>query len=489
MDAVMNSSAELEDLRRRLAEAEDMLRAIRAGEVDAIVVNGGAAPAAVYTLKSASDPYRQLIEQMSEGALTLSTEGVILYCNAAFARMLQRPRERVIGGLIAEHFAERTANPRASELLARTAHGGYEIQLRTAGGEVVHTLVSSTRLTVDGEVLHCLVVTDLSRQELRLVHEAIVGSSADAIFSIGRDGAIASWNAAAERLLGYTPHQAIGGDIAMLLPLEQREQLPELLERVAYGDVVRFDARCFRKDGGQIEMSVGMSAISTVQGANAIAVIARDITERKLAEAQIQFLMREADHRAKNMLSVVQAIANLSAFQGDTGTFVKRFGERLVALSECHDLLVQSKWASVDLEQLIRRHLDCYMIGRESRISIGGPALRLAETAAKPISMALHELATNASKYGAFSSASGALSVSWRITESNFELLWKEQNGPPPPAEIHHGFGNRVMTQMLALAIKGAVRLEYPPAGCIWQVLAPLDRIVADLPRDACDHG
>jgi PAS domain-containing protein len=83
LDAVMNSSAELEDLRRRLAEAEDMLRAIRAGEVDAIVVNGGAAPAAVYTLKSASDPYRQLIEQMSEGALTLSTEGVILYCNAA----------------------------------------------------------------------------------------------------------------------------------------------------------------------------------------------------------------------------------------------------------------------------------------------------------------------------------------------------------------------------------------------------------------------
>ena len=100
--------------------------------------------------------------------------------------------------------------------------------------------------------------------------------------------------------------------------------------------------------------------------------------------------MREADHRAKNMLSVVQAIANLSAFQGDTETFVKRFGERLVGLSECHDLLVQSKWASVDLEQLIRRHLDCYMIGRESRISIDGPTLRLAETAAKPISMALH---------------------------------------------------------------------------------------------------
>lgn len=476
----MNSSAELEDLRRRLAEAEEMLRAIRAGEVDAIVVNGGAAPA-VYTLKSASDPYRQLIEQMSERALTLSTEGVILYCNAAFARMLQRPRERIIGGLIAEHFAERTANSRVSELLAKTAHGGYEIQLRTAAGEIVHTLVSSTLLTVDGEALHCLVATDVTHQELRLVHEAIVGSSPDAIFSIGRDGVIASWNAAAERLLGYTPHQAIGHGVAMLLPLERREQLPELLDRVAHGEVVRFDASCFRKDGGQIEMSVGMSAISAVQGANAIAVIARDITERKLAEAQIQFLMREADHRAKNMLSVVQAIANLSSFQGDPATFVKRFGERLVGLSECHDLLVQSRWVSVDLEQLIRRHLDCYMIGRESRISVEGPTLRLSETAAKPISMALHELATNASKYGAFSSVGGALAVRWRIAEDNLELLWKEQNGPPPPTTIHHGFGYRVMTQMLALAIKGAVRVEYPPTGCVWQVVAPLDRIAADL--------
>ena len=111
---------------------------------------------------------------------------------------------------------------------------------------------------------------------------------------------------------------------------------------------------------------------------------------------------------------------------------MKRFGKRLVGLSECHDLLVQSKWASVDLEQMIRRNLDCYMIGRELRISINGPTLRLAETAAKPIGMALHELATNARKYGAFSGAIGGLSVSWRFAENNVEVLWKEQDGPPP---------------------------------------------------------
>ena len=107
----MVNSAELEDLRNRLAEAENMLRAVRAGEIDAIVVNGGAA-SAIYTLKSASDPYRQLIEQMSEGALTLSTEGVILYCNAAFARMIRRPRERLVGGLLSELIVPRMEQSR-----------------------------------------------------------------------------------------------------------------------------------------------------------------------------------------------------------------------------------------------------------------------------------------------------------------------------------------------------------------------------------------
>ena len=90
---------ELQGLREKLSEAEDMLRAIRAGEVDAIVVNGGDIPQ-IYTLKGASDTYRLIVEQMSEGALTVSSEGVILYCNAAFARMIGLPRERLVGTLI-----------------------------------------------------------------------------------------------------------------------------------------------------------------------------------------------------------------------------------------------------------------------------------------------------------------------------------------------------------------------------------------------------
>ena len=160
-----------------------MLRAIRAGEVDAIVVNGGAAPA-VYTLKSASDPYRQLIEQMSEGALTLSTEGVILYCNAAFARMIQRPREGLVGGLLSELIVPQMEQSQLTEFFDRTARGGQEIEFRADSGETSQAYVSSTFLRVDNEALHCLVVTDLTRQELRILHQAIVGSSPDAVLLI-----------------------------------------------------------------------------------------------------------------------------------------------------------------------------------------------------------------------------------------------------------------------------------------------------------------
>jgi len=293
------SSEELENLRRRLAEAEEMLRAIRAGEIDAIVVKGATNPV-VYTLKGAADPYRLLVEQMSEGALTVSSTGVILYCNAAFARMIRRPRERLVGGLLSELIVRQMDQRQLTEFFERTARGGEEIEFRTDGGERGHAYVSSTPLTLDDEPLHCLVVTDLSRQELRILHEAIVGSSPDAICSLKGDGAIASWNAAAADLFGYTTCEAIGNSILMLFLPEQREQVIERMQRVLQGEVVRDDFRCATKSGSGVEVSFGLAPI--VAGSdNAIAVIAKDITERKRLEEEL----RDADRRKDEFLATL----------------------------------------------------------------------------------------------------------------------------------------------------------------------------------------
>jgi PAS domain S-box-containing protein len=159
-----DSSSSQQELREKLAEAEEMLRAIRAGEVDAIVVNGGDIPQ-IYTLKGASDTYRLIVEQMSEGALTVSSEGAILYCNAAFARMIGLPRERLVGTLIMALAIDEDARLLA-RLFSETDGGTLSIRLKGAGEELLPAQISSTPMSVEGEPVHCLVVTDLKRQEM-----------------------------------------------------------------------------------------------------------------------------------------------------------------------------------------------------------------------------------------------------------------------------------------------------------------------------------
>jgi PAS domain S-box-containing protein len=235
-------------------------------------------------VKGAAEPYRMLVEQMSEGALTISAEGVILYCNAAFARMLGLPRERLVGALFATLLAGSNHAFQFDRFLARTAEGGQDLRLRTDGGFDLHVQVSSSRLSIDGEAIYCLAITDLSRQELRVLHEAIVSSSADAIFPIEPDGTIESWNAATEQLFGYSAEQAIGANVRTLLLQERQQHADAELRRVGNGEIARFDESCITSTGA-VEMSLILSPIMTPAGScGAIAVIARDISDRKQAE-------------------------------------------------------------------------------------------------------------------------------------------------------------------------------------------------------------
>jgi PAS domain S-box-containing protein len=160
----IDAIGEIATLREQLAEAEELLRAIRGGEVDAIVVDGRGAPA-VYTLKSASDTYRLIVEQMSEGALTVSSDGIILYCNAAFARMAGRTRERLTGTLLTALVAD-DGTDKLARLYADTAGGTLSITLKDAEGANIPAQISSTPIMIEEESVHCLVVTDLSRQEM-----------------------------------------------------------------------------------------------------------------------------------------------------------------------------------------------------------------------------------------------------------------------------------------------------------------------------------
>lgn len=463
-------------LRQRLAEMEETLRAIREGEIDAIVVGSKGSPA-VYTLKSAAEPYRLIVEQMSEGALTISSDGIILYCNTAFARMLDVPREKLVGTLLRDLVIGSVEEPLA-KLLVRSG-SAQELRFRAAGGAIAHVYVSSAPLIVEGVPIHCLVVTDLSRQELRILHDAIVNSSVDAIYALTLDGTIESWNPGAERLYGYTAQEAIGKNFHKLVPPKKQAETQDLLARMAAGESFKLETARVTKAGVSVEVSVSWAPIKAPQGAiSGAAVIARDITERRQRESQIRLLMNEVNHRAKNLLTVVQSIARQTAKDQDAETFTERLNQRIAALAASHDLLVQSNWLGVEIGGLVNVQLAYWMDLLGTRIVAEGPAIRLKPAAAQTLGMVLHELATNAAKYGALSNAEGCIRITWNVGGASLRLRWSEHGGPPATPPRRRGFGHAIIVQMVEHTLEAEVHLEYPSSGVVWELVAPADRAV-----------
>jgi len=199
---------------------------------------------------------------------------------------------------------------------------------------------------------------------------------------------------------------------------------------------------------------------------------AQDITERKEREEKENLLMREINHRAKNMLSVVDAIAHQTATRNPED-FVERFSERIQALSANQDLLVRNEWNGVEIEDLVRAQLALFADLIGSRIGVHGPKLRFKAASAQAIGLALHELATNAGKYGALSTDTGRVDVRWGTSGDIFTMSWTERDGPPVSTPKRRGFGTIVMEAMTERSVDGTVDLDYAPSGVTWRLTCP----------------
>jgi len=207
-------------------------------------------------------------------------------------------------------------------------------------------------------------------------------------------------------------------------------------------------------------------------GASIIGTVA-DITERKEREEKEHLLMREINHRAKNMLSIVDAIAHQTATRNPED-FVERFSERVQALSANQDLLVRNEWRGVEIEDLVRAQLAPFagLIG--SRIAVRGPKLRLKPASAQAIGLSLHDLATNAGKYGALSTDRGRVDVSWGTVGDALTMRWTEREGPLVSPPKRRGFGTIVMETMTERSVDGTVDLDYAPSGATWSLTCPV---------------
>jgi two-component sensor histidine kinase/CheY-like chemotaxis protein len=211
-----------------------------------------------------------------------------------------------------------------------------------------------------------------------------------------------------------------------------------------------------------------------------------DRTEaHKQAEQQIRLLMNEVNHRSKNLLSVVTAIAQQTAASSPQ-EFMKKFSSRVQALAVNHDLLVKSQWRSIDASELIGGQLAHFgdLVGK--RILFDGPPIRVSSAAAQSIGMVVHELSTNTVKYGSLSGEAGRIDIGWEIDSSGaeplFSICWIERNGPPIVAPTHRGFGTTVVTKMVEMSLDGETVLDYSPTGLIWRLACPLKNVLEGTP-------
>lgn len=325
---------------------------------------------------------------------------------------------------------------------------------------------------------------ELARSAAHLA--AVVKSSADAIITKDLDGRVTSWNSAAERMFGYASHEVIGQPISKLLPPDRVEEEASLIENARFGQQIQsVDTARIRKDGTAIDVSVTISPIFDSSGEIVgVSSIAHDITQRKQSEEHTRLLMREVNHRSKNLLAVVQSIARQTA--GDTGPeeFTRSFLDRLQALSACQDLLIESDWKAVNIHDLVVSQMSHLTDKILQRVFVEGDRFKLNASAAQGIGMAVHELATNALKYGALSNATGKVHIICTRVKcgktNDIKIVWKEQGGPPVKQPAKTGFGRTVIERMVTMAVNGLVDLDYNIDGFKWQLVAPADGTVVE---------
>ncbi|PIL19055.1 hypothetical protein P775_16565 [Puniceibacterium antarcticum] len=208
-----------------------------------------------------------------------------------------------------------------------------------------------------------------------------------------------------------------------------------------------------------------------------IANLFHDITDIKRHKDHVELLLKEVNHCAKNMLSLVNVIARRTASSGIYG-FLERFSDRISALAANQDILVKSEWKTVDLNDLVRGQLAHFSDLFENRIHVDGSPIMIFPEAAEKLGMALHELTTNAGKYGALSNTSGQVQISWRRERTedrhSYVMEWRETGGPSVKAPQRTGFGSLVSGSLLTSGLGGSVDAKYEPSGLIWRLTCPL---------------
>lgn len=321
---------------------------------------------------------------------------------------------------------------------------------------------------------------------------AIVDNSFDAIISKDLNSIIQTWNAGAERLFGYRAEAAIGQSVLMLIPPNLASEEEDIIARIRAGERLEsYDTTRVPKDGTLISVSLTISPIKDGEGRIVGASkIARDISAARESEQRIRLLLREVNHRVKNQFAVILSIIRETSNRARSPEeFEAEVRQRIMALSRSHDLLVNTDWVGAGLFELTHEHLSIF--GSSEQVNLSGPLVMLQPNAVQNLGMAMHELGTNAAKYGALSAAGGQVNVRWEVQPGQDDdrrllLTWEEtcpgivgsKSGGEPQ---HRGFGSVVLERVVPLSLNGEARLVREDGRLVWTLSVPANEAIGPI--------
>jgi PAS domain S-box-containing protein len=347
--------------------------------------------------------------------------------------------------------------------------------IRDESGKVVRWFGTNTDIT-----------EHLQEAERNAQLATIVSTSPDAIISLSETGIVQSWNPGAEKMFGYTADEIIGTSERVLFAEDADEEFRQKYEHLRLGEqVLLTDVVRRRKDGTLVDAAINAAPMRGSDGRIiGFSAVIRDVTERTRAEKHLRVVMRELSHRTKNLLAVIMAMVRQTArHTSDVAVLQSELIQRLQSLSASHDLLVAEDWTGASVEQLIRAVLQPFVGNESEAVQCEGPSVLVNATAAQNLGLALHELATNAAKYGALSTTEGRVRVKWSFETDGagaprLVIAWSEHGGPPVEVPQVKGFGHVVIERVAAQALNASVVYEFPREGVLWSIALPADFVV-----------
>jgi PAS domain S-box-containing protein len=415
--------------------------------------------------------------------------GAVEFINRAFCELTGIPFEKALGdawlSVLHPDDIEEVREKRTVAWAAGYAPYVFEARFRRHDGAWRWFEVSSRPRIDDQGNFHGYVGLAVDRTEARSALEqlraseeryrAVVENQSDLVCHFSADGTILFANAAYAKSIGVDPKQLLGGNLWKWVSEQDRVRVEEVMASLS---PERPEARVenrFRTAEGERWMLWTNRALAFDGGgrwteAQSTGV---DIHDRKQAEEHTKLLLNELNHRVKNTLAVVQGIAH-QTFKNTDFVARRAFEGRLSALSKAHSLLTERSWAPAPLGAVVEEVSHVCGAARE-RIRSSGPDVMLSPRQALSITMALHELCTNAVKYGALSSEAGAVEFGWSVNGGQIEMLWRESGGPRVSAPKERGYGSTMIERALARDLQGTAVLDFQASGVVCTIRAPLE--------------